>query len=364
MATGSLPFKGETSAAAFDSLLNREPISPLRLNPKLPQELERIISKALEKDRDVRYQSAAELRADLKRLKRDTSSGRINAASSSAQQAFAEPAATKTHSRWPLFAAIAVVLALLLAAGFVFLRPSPNPPRVTSVTPITHDGIAKGGSLLTDGARLYFTETTNGREVLAEAAAAGSGEISLLPTPFDNVVLLDISPDRSQLLVYNYSGTEPEHPFWSVPLPSGAPRRLANVIGHSGAWSHDGRTLVFTNGNDLFSANADGSDERKLLTLPDTAFAIGFSPDDKRIRFTLVANGQSSLSIWEVRADVPASTNCFPIGTIPRPKKPAIGPPMVAFIFSVRAATSGLSPNTKPSFNVATPLPFNSPTVL
>jgi serine/threonine protein kinase/Tol biopolymer transport system component len=301
MATGALPFKGETYAASFDALLNKEPILALRLNPSLPQELERIIFKALEKDRDVRYQSAAELRADLKRLKRDTSSGRITPASASAFRP-TPPADTKTLSRWPLVAAI-VVIALLLGAAFAFLRPFHPPPHVTSVIPITHDGIAKGGSLLTDGARLYFTEITNGREVIAEAAAAGGGEISLLPTPFDNVALLDIAPDRSQLLVFSYSGTETERPFWIVPLPSGAPRRLADITGHAGAWSHDGRKLVFTKDTDIFSANADGTDQRKLLSLPDSAYAIFFSPDDQRIRFTIVANGQSSSSIWEARSD-------------------------------------------------------------
>src|SRR5207302_5964468 len=76
MATGKIAFTGETSAVIFDNILNRAPVAPVRINPALPSKLEEIINKALEKDRDLRYQSASELRADLKRLKRDASSGR------------------------------------------------------------------------------------------------------------------------------------------------------------------------------------------------------------------------------------------------------------------------------------------------
>jgi eukaryotic-like serine/threonine-protein kinase len=80
MATGQLPFRGESSATIFDAILNRAPVSPVRLNPDVPLELERIINRALEKDRELRYQHASDMRAELQRLKRDTDSGRISAA--------------------------------------------------------------------------------------------------------------------------------------------------------------------------------------------------------------------------------------------------------------------------------------------
>jgi len=116
MATGTLPFRGDTSGAIFDSLLHKVPASPLRLNPDLPAKFEDIINKALEKDREVRYQSARELRADLKRLKRDTESQRVPVIASEKRND-----SRISRHRWfliSLAAAAALVIASLIVIGF------------------------------------------------------------------------------------------------------------------------------------------------------------------------------------------------------------------------------------------------------
>ena len=145
MSTGTLPFRGDTSAAIFSWILNKEPVSALRANPDLPGELERITRKALEKDRDVRYQSAAELRADLKRLKRDTTSGKI--------EVVVPVHAPK--SRWPWAIGAALVAIAAIELGWLF-SPS-QPPKVAGITQITHD-VLGNSDLLTDGIRVRSSQ--------------------------------------------------------------------------------------------------------------------------------------------------------------------------------------------------------------
>ena len=300
MATGTLPFRGDTSAASFNSLLNKEPILPLRLNPDLPPELEHIISKALEKDRDVRYQSAAEVRADLRRLRRDTSSGKVSAVSPRMAESVAATPAARISWRW-ISAAGAVLGMAVVAVVLFWLRSAPPVLRVTAVTPITHDGFAKW-SLVTDGPRIYVTETRGANEFLAQASAAG-GETSVISTPLPNIRAQDVALDRSQLLTYGYRGTEAEYAFWLVPLPSGPPRRVADVVGHSAAWSPDGRRLVFARGSEIFLAKNDGTNVEKLIGTSGVPSGVRFSPDGKRIRFDVNATAPNSGSLWEVGSD-------------------------------------------------------------
>lgn len=310
MATGALPFRGETSAAIFDAVLNKPPASPLRLNPDMPVELERVIDKALEKDRDVRYQSAAEIRADLKRLKRDTSSGRLSVAT-----AVAVPP-SKPKSR--LGVRLALSAAGLVAVVFIvwFLLPA-QMPRVTGSSQLTHDGNSKCCALVTDGSRIYFSTTNStgggilaaGQSLLAQVSLNG-GEALETPSPIPNSRIMDISPDHSQLLMVSRPEEEFSNigPLWTIPLPTGSPRKLgdlkADVLDENGArWSPDGQHIVFASGSDIIVANSDGTQPKKTVTVPGEVILPAFSPDGKRIRFTLADNAAHTYALWEVRAD-------------------------------------------------------------
>ncbi len=128
MATGQLPFRGDSTATIFDAILNRAPVAPVRLNPDVPGDLERVINKCLEKDRNLRYQSAAEMRADLQRLKRDTDSRKSAAVIESA------PISRKNRLQWVTASAVCVIAALVVAL-FLWQSRHPQASRVDSVSP-------------------------------------------------------------------------------------------------------------------------------------------------------------------------------------------------------------------------------------
>jgi eukaryotic-like serine/threonine-protein kinase len=298
-ATGTSPFRGDTSAAVFDSILNKAPIPPLRLNPEIPAELEQIINKALEKDKDVRYQSAAELRADLKRLKRDCSSGNLSAAS---PLPATEARVKKGVALWIM----GVAAVLLLAALSVRLFLASPAPRITESNRLTNDGKTKCCTV-TDGSRIYFnTQNSNGDTLLAQISLNG-GEALETPIPIQNPRVLDISPDRSQLLVASEDIAARNAALWTMPLPAGSPRRLGSVtedlFSSAGKWSLDGQHFVFTKGSELWIAKSDGTDTRRVTTVQGQTDMPAFSPDGKRIRFTVADSAAHTTALWEVHAD-------------------------------------------------------------
>jgi serine/threonine protein kinase/Tol biopolymer transport system component len=296
MATGYQAFSGNTSAMVFDSILRKAPTSPVRLNPELPLELERIVNKALEKDRKLRCQSASEIAVDLRRLRREIDSGRTN---SVAITAASLPVQRRSKLNLVAIGAAGLVLAGML--GWIF-RPELPPPRVMGSVQITNDQAPKQ-NFFTDGSRLYVAETVAERSVIGQVSTEG-GETSRIPTSFPNLNLFDIAPNHSELLAGSFvSGTETELPLWLLPLPSGSPRRLGDVNAHDAGWSPDGRQIVYANASSLYVVKKDGSGSRKLTTVVGVPFAPVFSPDGSSVRFTVNDPKTASSSLWELGID-------------------------------------------------------------
>jgi serine/threonine protein kinase/Tol biopolymer transport system component len=297
MATGMLPFRGDTSGVIFDGILNRTASSPLRLNPEIPSELERIINKALEKDRDIRYQHASDLRADLKALKRDSESGKSATLVSS--EVSRRPGAIKGRL-WMLGAAV-VALALIIALVFS-MRPV-GIPRVISTVQVTSDNLQKG-PIVTDGTRLYFQEFVNSHWIISQVSAAG-GDVVQLSTPFSDVNVLDVFPGRSEILADSFKPQmlAPGGTLWIVPVPAGSPRRLADIEAQDATWSSDGQLLSYAKGHDIFVAKWDGTGPQKVLSLSGFIFGVRFSPDKRRLRFTLADEQRTNSFLWEASVD-------------------------------------------------------------
>ena len=315
MATGVLPFQGQTTAAFFDSLLHSAPEWPVRFNPSTPPELERIVQKALEKDPAQRYPSAAQMRDDLQRLRREMESGQAPTSGPAARPApdskerirsFFATAATIVQPQPK--AAIAKWLALgifavaALVAIILFLKSPGSPPVVISSLQITNDGASKR-SLVTDGSRLYFSEYLGGHSVLRQVSTSG-GETAPVPISLASADIYDFYPGRSELLVKGVAeGSETEWPVWVLPVPAGSLRPVGDILAHAATWAPDGQHIVYARKSSLYVCNADGTDSREMITVLGVPFAPRFSPDGRRLRFTIRDTNQRTSALWEVSAD-------------------------------------------------------------
>jgi len=301
MATGVLPFSGVVPALIFDNILHSSATPATKVNSRLPLALENILAKALEKDTDLRYQTATELRADLKRLRRDTDSGRSGVIAAQ-PGALEQDRETHAHRQWHTWVVVTAgaLIAITAILGYVLTRPV-APPRVLRTVQLTNTNRPKS-DIVTDGSRLYFIE---GQSALSQTSVSGGETFpittSLEDTGFSNV--FDISPDGSMLLMNTARGTSLDGPLWAVPVLGGTPRRLGNLEGHAGAWSPDRKIIAYAKANEIFLANSDASKPRRLLVAAGTPSDLRWSPDGSILRFTVNDPRTNARSIWQASAD-------------------------------------------------------------
>ena len=333
MATGRQPFTGNTTALLHDSILNRAPSPPARLNPEIPPRLVEIIEKALEKDREVRCQSAAELRADLKRLKRDTESGRSTATMTAAvTEAPAETPSAKAPSgssavatvarehRWGLTAMAVLVLLLAAAAAYglyAFLHRGggPMPFQNFSITQVTNSGETSGAAISPDGKFILSVRNTNGEQSLWLRNIPTGSDTQVIPPVATAYRGLAFSPDGNY--IYFRQAADKVQDTWNLyraPLLGGTPQVIGKDVDSNVTFSPDGKRMAFARFNDpelgkwrLLTANPDGSDAKVQLIGPGAlgAWDLAWSPDGKHIACTLrsVVDAAGGIDMFDLATD-------------------------------------------------------------
>jgi serine/threonine protein kinase len=302
MSTGALPFRGDTSGIIFESILNRAPTPAVRLNPDLPAELERIISKALEKDRDVRYQHASDVRADLKRLKRDTESARHSgqfptggpSSPTDAASAAGKPVADARHTL--LYGSVLVISLLALGFGFRWFKNQqtsvPNKP--LAERQLTHSPPENRliyAAISADGKYLAYTDPEG-----LHLSTIATGEIHDIPLPDEirtHLWSVNWFPDGEKLLLMAESETEGDV-IWSASIFGGAPRKLRI---HS-TWpqvSPDGSLIVFISADGIWVMGPNGEDARKILADENKSYAaVTWSPAGGRLAYVRLGAGKAT----------------------------------------------------------------------
>jgi eukaryotic-like serine/threonine-protein kinase len=311
MCTGKLPFDGETAAVIFDGILNHNPVPPSQLNNSLPPKLEQIILTALEKDRDLRYQSAAEMRAELKRLKRDTSSGKVPIATGSSARATAssgtaarvssgsstgaaKPAAQPVQSRKAIYLTLAG-LTIAVIAAMVFLWSARGSRGFNlqnmKIAQVTTTGNAGAAALSPDRRYIVYVLRDGAQESLWVQQLATGSNVQILPPDQVSFVAVSFTPDGNYVMfVRSDRSTANFRYLYQMPVLGGTPKQLNRDVDSAPTFSPDGKQIAFSRGvldppgNNVIVANVDGSDERVLVQRKGFApgnSSVSWSPDGK-----------------------------------------------------------------------------------
>jgi len=282
-ATGSLPFSGNTSAVIFNAILERDPVPPAQLNPQIPPKLQEVIDKLLEKDRDLRYQSAADLRGDLKRLKRDTDSGRKPAHAQSSAAVIAPPQKSAAELRTSSSAVVAaasqhklgtgvvtlIAIVVLAAAGYgvysLFNRKRPVPFENISITKVTETGKAAMVAISPDGKYILNVVREAGQESLWLRNLPTNSDTQVIAPAEVNYAHLSFSPDGNYIyFARSEPGSTELKYLYRAPVLGGTPQRLVTDIDSNITFSPDGRQIAY------FRLNNPEAGKERLLLLPVT----------------------------------------------------------------------------------------------
>jgi serine/threonine protein kinase len=328
MATGALPFRGESSGVIFHAILERAPVPAVRLNPELPPKLEYIITKALEKDRNLRYQHASDVRTDLQRLKRDTDSSRqvpaVSAETATAEPAVVQPAHTMSSSavaaakqqKWGVAGGVIVALIVFGAAGVgvysIFHRPASMPFQNFSIMQVTNSSRAVVTAISPDGKYVLTVTDNNGLNSLWLRNVATASDTQVLP-PSATIRNVTFSPDGNYIYFRKAENAmASDFNIYRAPILGGTPRTVAHDVDSAITFSPDGRRMAYLRANDpetgkyrLLSANLDGSDEKVLYIAPvkfDFARGLSWSPDGKKIAYPEIqpGNALSGINLFDL----------------------------------------------------------------
>ena len=211
------------------------------------------------------------------------------------------------------FLSLAVVVGL--AAGyltFALLSP-PRVPRVVAVTPITRSGrVEPWRGMVSDGSRIYFLERAGDHWNMMQTSVGG-GEPQMVAAPFRNTLPLDISPERTELLIASFTVRGGLMPLWIWPVQGGAPRRVGEVMAYDAVWFPGGRQITYARDDGVYAVERDGAGSHRIVATEGRPSRFAWSPDGRRLRFT-VSNENSGYSsaIWEVDADGKQLHRLFP----------------------------------------------------